>query len=319
MKHLISKEHRPHLKKRAVLEFLGLLVLVAISYNQRALIATAMTDIRNSDALFLFMLFGVYWLLLPLTAISYRLLSYKKIRIITTMLSQLAAAGPGRIIPGGLGHISIGAIHLHKVGLKMQRAILIPVANNIIGLIVNAVMVVFAVIYHPTLLDTILQSFTTQVLIVTAILIIASVTLLQWLSHARSTRNTLHKINTQWKHLFNHLRRNPRRLFYVFLISATITLGHTLMLRLAGEALSVHISLYDALIALSVGVLLGSAVPTPGGLGAVEAGTTSALIILGYDPAEATSTALLFRTATYWQPLLPGVLSYLYLRERKLL
>lgn len=319
MRHLISKEHHPHLKKRALLELFGLIVLVGLSYNQREILGTAIDSIRESDIFYLLLMLSIYWLLLPLTAISYRLLAYKRISIFTTALSQLAAAGPGRIIPGGLGHISIGAVHLHKIGLSMQRAILLPIANNIIGLTVNIGLILTALVIHPTLINQLRDSFSVQTFIVMGAFFIAFLTILQWLSHARKTRSTIKKVTKQWKHLISHLRKNPRRLLYVVLIALIITLGHSLILMLAGDAISMQITLTDAIIALSAGVLLGGAIPTPGGLGAVEAGTTGALVLLGYDPTLATSAALLFRVATYWQPLLPGVISYLYLRERKLL
>jgi len=319
MKHLIAKEHHPHLKKRAVLEIVGFLALVGISIHQRELISTAFTDIRNGDILYLVLLLSLYWLMVPLTPISYRLLAYRKISIPTTILAQLAGAGPGRIIPGGLGHISIGAMHLHKCGLNMQRAVLVPITNNLIGLTVNLIIAVIAIAYHPTLLDTIKDNLSTQTVVILIILIVAGLTLFQWLSHARKTRKALRRVNKQWKHLVAHLKKHPGRLIYLVIIAVTITLGHSLILKLAGQALSIDIAFSDAIIALSAGVIIGGAVPTPGGLGAVEAGTTSALIVMGYDPAQATSAALLFRTATYWQPLLPGLLSYLYLRERKLL
>jgi len=261
----------------------------------------------------------MYWLLLPLTTISYRLLSYRKIPLGTTILSQLAGAGPGRIIPGGLGHMSIGAVHLNKIGLNLQKAIVVTVANNVIGLITNLVIVIIAIFYHPDLITRMIGGINVQSIIAFLIIIIASISIFQWLSHARKTRSTIKKLNRHWKHLFEILLKKPQKIFGLFGIAVLITLGHSTMLILSGDALNVHIHLVDAIIALSAGVLIGGAIPTPGGLGAVEAGTISALILLGYGSTEATSVALLFRTATYWQPLLPGIISYLYLREKKLL
>ena len=319
MKHLVAKEHHSHLKKRALLELFGLAVLIWISIDQRELLTTTIQSIRESDVLFLLLLFSLHWLMLPLTPISYRLLSDRKIPLATTCLAQLAAAGPGRIIPGGLGHISIASVHLKRVGIKIQKAIVITVANNVIGLMVNSVIVLIAVLFHPTLLGTITGNVSPQNIILLAVAILTFFALLQWLSHIRKTRKTVSRVNREWKHLFSHLMHNPHNLVIVILIAGIITTGHMAMLLLAGEALSVHIAPSDAFIALGTGVLLGGAVPTPGGLGAVEAGTTSALIVLGYDPAQAVSIAILFRTATYWQPLIPGTISYLYLRERKLL
>lgn len=292
---------------------------MSLSIGQRELISTAFTAIRESDVLYLMILFLMYWILLPLTSISYRMLSEKPISIKRTALAQLAGAGPGRIIPGGLGHISIAAMHLSKTGCTLRRAIVITIANNVIGLAVNTIIVFSAVLLHPTLLETITDNISTQSLVLIAVAVLSIFTLGQWLSHLRGTRKTIRKVNKEWKRLVSHLIKNPHRLLMVAFIAAIISSGHMTMLLLSGEALSVHIVPSDAFIALGVGVLMGGAVPTPGGLGAVEAGTSTALIVLGYDSAEAISVALLFRTATYWMPLIPGMISYLYLRERKLL
>ncbi len=319
MKHLIAKEHHKHLKRRAFIEIGGFIILIAISINQRQLLGTAVEAIRMSDVLFLILLFLMYWIMLPLTAISYRLLSHKNIPLGTTIIAQLAASGPGRIIPGGLGHISIGSVHLQKSGLTLQRAIIVTVTNNLIGVFTNIAMVTIAIAYHPTLLSRIVDNLSIRTLSFVALILIISAGIIQWLSHIRSTKKTIRKVTAQWKHLRLYLIRNPHRLLLVLGIAILITLGHVSMLLLAGEAIEAHIQFSDALIALSAGVFIGGALPTPGGLGAVEAGTTSALILLGYDPILSTSVALLFRTATYWQPLLPGIFAYLYLRERDLL
>ena len=113
--------------------------------------------------------------------------------------------------------------------------------------------------------------------------------------------------------------RHPWRVLCVLFIGILIALIHTFMLDLSAFALNTSLSITDALLALSFGIVVGSVFPTPGGVGGVEAGITGALIVLGYDGATAASIAVLFRVATYWQPLIPGTLSYLYLRERKLL
>ena len=319
MKHLIAKEHHPHLKKRALLELVGLALLIGLSINQRAVIGEAMETIRSSDVLYLLIMLGLYWLLLPLTSISYRLLSYRNIPLGTTVLAQMAGSGPGRVIPGGLGHISIGAAHLHKTGLTMRKAILVTVANNLIGMITNAIIVILAILYHPDLLSKIIDNISTLTILTILIVITALLSIGLWLSHVRSTRKTIAKVNKNWLQLFHNVFKNPHKLATILIIACTIVLGHAAILLMAGQALGEQISLVDALIALSAGVFIGGAIPTPGGIGAVEAGTISTLIVLGYDAATATSIALLFRIATYWQPLLPGMAAYLYLRERKLL
>ncbi|NEA85358.1 lysylphosphatidylglycerol synthase domain-containing protein, partial [Streptomyces sp. SID14436] len=65
-----------------------------------------------------------------------------------------------------------------------------------------------------------------------------------------------------------------------------------------------HLAL--AYLAATVAVAL---VPTPGGLGSVEAALVVALVAVGGAAAVATAVVLTFRVITVWLPLLPGALT----------
>jgi uncharacterized protein (TIRG00374 family) len=53
---------------------------------------------------------------------------------------------------------------------------------------------------------------------------------------------------------------------------------------------------------------------TPGGLGIVEAGLSSLLILAGVHPANAVLATLAYRLASYWLPLISGLPAYLLFR-----
>lgn len=63
----------------------------------------------------------------------------------------------------------------------------------------------------------------------------------------------------------------------------------------------------------------GSFVPTPGGIGAVEAALISGLVATGMPAATATGAALLTRLVTVWVPALPGWWALRSLRRAALL
>jgi uncharacterized protein (TIRG00374 family) len=54
---------------------------------------------------------------------------------------------------------------------------------------------------------------------------------------------------------------------------------------------------------------------TPGGLGIVEAGLSSLLILAGVHPAKAVLATLAYRLASYWLPLISGLPAYLLFRR----
>ncbi|MGW1006319.1 lysylphosphatidylglycerol synthase domain-containing protein [Streptomyces sp. NPDC002520] len=73
-----------------------------------------------------------------------------------------------------------------------------------------------------------------------------------------------------------------------------------------------HASLSIASVAVVflAGNALGSAAPTPGGVGAVEATLTVGLIAVGLPKEVAAPAVLLFRLLTLWLPVLPGWLAF---------
>ncbi len=74
---------------------------------------------------------------------------------------------------------------------------------------------------------------------------------------------------------------------------------------IAVHAYGVHMGLAQAGALFMVGSTVGSAVPTPGGVGGVEAALTAALLGAGVDAATATAIVVLYRLVTFWLPTLP--------------
>ena len=64
------------------------------------------------------------------------------------------------------------------------------------------------------------------------------------------------------------------------------------------------------------GSALGSIIPTPGGLGAVEAALTAGLTAAGVPGAVAVSAVLLFRLLTFWLPVPVGWTALNYLERQ---
>lgn len=321
MKHLIHKKHHPHLKKRAFLELGGLGLLLLLLFSQRTVITEAIATVSRVEVIWFIVLLGLFWFLLPLTAYSYRLISPKpkNLKITTTTIAHLAGSGPGRIIPGGIGNLTIGAMHLKKTGLTIEQSVAVVATNNIFGMLVMVSLVLGTLLIRPESISIITNSISANQLIIGGIFGVAMIVLAQWLFHARGTHREIIKTLRQWRLILSLFFSNPIRVIQVIVVALCVALLHTLLLHFSAFALNIDLAFTDALIALSFGVALGGIFPTPGGVGGVETGITGVLIVLGYDATSATSIAVLYRVATYWQPLIPGTLAYLYLRERKLL
>ncbi|MGW2704375.1 lysylphosphatidylglycerol synthase domain-containing protein [Streptomyces sp. NPDC001340] len=73
---------------------------------------------------------------------------------------------------------------------------------------------------------------------------------------------------------------------------------------------SASVSIASVAVVFLAGNALGSAAPTPGGVGAVEASLTLGLIAVGLPKEVAAPAVLLFRLLTLWLPVLPGWLAF---------
>lgn len=112
------------------------------------------------------------------------------------------------------------------------------------------------------------------------------------------------------------MAREPRRI--------ALGLGGALVLNLAyAGALTAAVYAYGGELAYAtVGFVylaagaIGSAAPTPGGIGAVEAALAAGLTAAGLDGTTAVQAALLFRAATFWVPVVPGWLGFQWLQRR---
>ncbi len=83
----------------------------------------------------------------------------------------------------------------------------------------------------------------------------------------------------------------------------------------SAHSLGIDISLSQALVAYVLGNIIGGLVPTPGGIGAVEAGVYSGLLLIGVSSSEALTVTLIYRFLTYWVPIAPGYYYFWTLRK----
>ncbi|MFF8411644.1 lysylphosphatidylglycerol synthase transmembrane domain-containing protein [Streptomyces omiyaensis] len=83
-----------------------------------------------------------------------------------------------------------------------------------------------------------------------------------------------------------------------------------------GEA---TISYASVAVVFLAGNALGSAAPTPGGVGAVEGALIGGLLAVGLPIEVATPAVLLYRLMTLWLPVLPGWICFNWLTRREAL
>jgi uncharacterized membrane protein YbhN (UPF0104 family) len=110
---------------------------------------------------------------------------------------------------------------------------------------------------------------------------------------------------------FGEVLTSPRQLTRLMGGALLGKLANIIAFWLSVLAFDVTMSLPKAGAIYMIATTIGAAVPTPGGVGGIEAALTAALISFGVDNATAAAIVMLFRTLTFWLPTLPG---YFFMR-----
>jgi undecaprenyl-diphosphatase len=99
--------------------------------------------------------------------------------------------------------------------------------------------------------------------------------------------------------------------------STGVTSSFILTLAASVAAFGGGVSFPEIGAAYLIAAALGSAAPTPGGLGAVEGALLAALTGYGMSSGQAVSAVLTFRLVTYWLPMLPGWFTFQLMQRRQ--
>jgi uncharacterized membrane protein YbhN (UPF0104 family) len=236
------------------------------------------------------------------------------LRWIRTFQTQWASTFVSLVAPAAVGNIGTNSRYLQQAGARPAVAIASVGATQIFVFLSYLILVVvFGIItgqqQGPDLIPN-----TTVLLIGAGTMAVAAVLLAVPATRRAISTRVAPLLSTTWPRLLESARQ-PRRI--------AMGLGGALMLNLCyAAALFAAVSAYGGsleyatvgFVYLAAGAV-GSAAPTPGGIGAVEAALAAGLSAAGLDGGTAVQAALLFRAVTFWIPMLPGWLSFGYLQR----
>lgn len=265
------------------------------------------------------------WALLPwllvLSALSYVGGGISLIGAVTTPLAfgrtievMFAQSYLNRFTPANAGGMALRARYLQLSGTELTVAAAAVGLTSMASGVVQAVyLVLFAVWGGTTSAFANLSTPSASVLLLIAVAVGAAVGFLVLSSFGRRValpwvRRTRDKVVGS----IRDLAKRPSKMGELFGGAAMAKLVTIAAFAVSVRALGVDMPFVQAAALYMVANTIGSAVPTPGGVGGIEAALTAALLSVGVASATAASIVLLFRLATFWLPTLPG---YLFLRR----
>lgn len=232
---------------------------------------------------------------------------------------QLSTAFVGVAMPPTVGHVAVNARYLHRE--KVDEGTIAAAVT--MSQIVNVVTTVLLLIVFGLLTGSGFSRFKIapggDVLIGLAVIAAVVIVLLA----VPQTRAKL--AGTVWPHLRGVWPRlldavsHPLRLAGSAGANLLLSAAYLVAFIAALRAVGAHPAILAAAVVYLAGNAVGSAAPTPGGLGGVEAVLAAGLTAIGIPAHQAIPAVLIFRLATFWLPIPAGWISYSVLQRRGVL
>jgi glycosyltransferase 2 family protein len=235
-------------------------------------------------------------------ALTYKLLTPKRLRYGRTLLMQVATSFANRLLPAGIGAMSVNERYLEKSGrLSPAQAVSLVTANQLVGFV--AYSLIWAVVIVGFRADLPRLHFRAAYAFVIAAAVLLLIFFRLFFGHmfGKITKFAKHTLRA----LFG-LARRPGRLGLAICASAGITLSHAVAFYLSTRAAGLEVSYVHVLLICLGSFAVNAISPTPGGLGALEAAMVASLVSLHVPGPEALVAVLCYRLVTFWLPILPG-------------
>ncbi len=261
-------------------------------------------------------------------ALSYQVLALRPLQFRVTLGVQIASGFVNRLLPAGLGSLGLFALYYRKYGHSLVTSSALVVTNNILGFVSSALLLTVVLILRPEYVGRLhvngVSAATALVVVSIAglcmILARRSQRLLGFLRKLGYGKILLRFTSFIWATL-SALQRSLRptsRTFQALVCNMIVTSLNVVVLSLAVSSIGGVLDWPSALIVLSIGTLVGAAVPTPGGIGGVETGLLAGMLTFGVSSSVGLAAVLLYRGLTYWLPIVPGIVMFRIIERRYL-
>jgi len=299
---------------RLLISLLILFLVIYVFVPQLGNLKESIKALQSADKVLLLYAVIVFMTSFPILAVKYYSIVRFKMNLWLNLQVQIASAFISKLLPMSIGSLTVNTFYLTYVGKNVVDSASAMTLNAVTSSIAFGALIVYAIIAGNTSIMNALQSQNIswrQVVIIVFVIGLIG----YGISQITKIQNA---IITFTKHLwssFKKYRHQPKKISLGILFNGLGSLSGIVTLLLCGRALGLPLTLSQSILTYGLGSILGNVVPTPGGLGGVEAGLYAGLVFFGYDADLALLTTLTYRFITYWLPLIPGYLMYRHLHH----
>lgn len=293
---------------RGILYVLPLLLVTVVAVQQRSVLADGFVHLGTARWPWLLAAAGTTCLTWVAAAYTRQGAVLERLPAARLLATQFAAGAANHLLPTGLGASAVNLRFMTVCGLSLTRSsaaiTLYLLAESISRVaLLGALLVVFPDVLRPGPLLP--DGAPGLLLALGAVLVLAAAVLLL----ARRVRSAVSSFLRTALGEARSVHTRPSRALALWGGALAFPALQAASLILVGLALGLSVPVAHMAVAYLAATVAVAVVPTPGGLGSVEAALIVALVAVGGAAAVATAVVLAFRVVTVWLPLLPGALT----------
>jgi len=235
-----------------------------------------------------------------------------------TLLTQLASSFVTLVTPAAVGGATLNIRYLQRQKIPAAVAAASVGVSQVVAFVLHVLLIlVFAAIAGGSGSEPIHPPRWTW--FVLAGLVLVALVVLAIPAGRRILRARLSPMMGQVLPRLLEVAQQPRKLAQGIGGTLLVSLSYIFCLAVCVAAFSRSVPIAKIGVVYLTGSAIGSIMPTPGGLGAVEAALTAGLTAAGVPGAAAASAVLLFRLLTFWLPVPFGLGALRYLEREQVL
>ncbi|GGZ54834.1 lysylphosphatidylglycerol synthase transmembrane domain-containing protein [Streptomyces bluensis] len=243
----------------------------------------------------------------------------ERVPFLRTVAAQVAGSFVKIVAPAAVGGVALNARFLQRSGVRPGLAVASVGASQLFGLGCHILMLLsFGYLTGTEKTPSLSPSRTVIAGLLTVAVLVLVVTSVPWLRKFVVTR--VRSLFAGVVPRMLDVLQRPQKLVTgiggMLLLTGCFVMCLDASIRAFGSDNMPSLSIASVAVVFLAGNALGSAAPTPGGVGAVEATLTVGLIAVGLPKEVAAPAVLLYRLLTLWLPVLPGWLAFNHLTRK---
>ncbi|MFD5496489.1 lysylphosphatidylglycerol synthase transmembrane domain-containing protein [Streptomyces sp. GDS52] len=245
----------------------------------------------------------------------------ERVPFVRTVAAQVAGSFVKIVAPAAVGGVALNTRFLQRAGVRPGLAVASVGASQLFGLGCHILMLLaFGYLTGTEKTPSLSPSRTVIAGLLTVAVLVLVVTSVPFLRKFVVTRvrSLFAGVVPRMLDVLQRPQKLATGIGGMLLLTACFVLCLYASVRAFGDG-TTSVSLAGVAVVFLAGNALGSAAPTPGGVGAVEATLTVGLIAVGLPSEVAAPAVLLFRLLTLWLPVLPGWLAFNHLTRKEAL